>query len=325
MGLLVLSTADLCQALPMRAAIDAVKDGFAALALGRAVAPTRLALPVAGQDATTLLMGGYVEGLGLVTKTVSVFPRNAQRDEPVVSGLVLVLDPETGAPAALIDGAGLTAWRTGAASGAATELLAREEAAVGAIIGCGVQARTQLLAIDCVRPLREVRVFARDGRRVAGFCEALQPEVGARLVIAPSAEAAVAGADVVCTATTSRTPVFDGDELAPGAHVNGVGSFTLEMRELDETTIARSRVFIDELEAALAEAGELVAAEAAGATRRAHWIPLGLVAAGRAPGRQSVDEITLFKSVGHAVQDVAAAARAVRVARELSLGKEIEL
>jgi ornithine cyclodeaminase/alanine dehydrogenase-like protein (mu-crystallin family) len=325
MGLLVLTGEELRAALPMRAAIDAMKDGFAALALGQVVAPPRLVLPIAAHEATTLLMGAQVEGMGLVTKTVSLFPRNTARGEPVVNGLVLVLDPQSGAPRALIDGAALTAWRTGAASGAATELLAREDASVGAVIGCGVQARTQLIAIDCVRQLTEVRVFARDPERVAIFCKTVQPEVSARLVGASSAGEAVHGADVVCAATTSHTPVFDGDRLSPGVHVNGVGSFTLDMCELDQTTITRSRVFIDELEAALAEAGELVAAERAGATARSDWTPLGLVAAGSAPGRQSPGELTLFKSVGHAVQDVAAGTRAVRAALEQGLGTELDL
>lgn len=323
MKLLILSERDLCTALPMPAAIRAMKDAFAAIASGAAVAPQRMALPIESEAATSLLMGAYVPSMGLAAKVVSVFPGNRARGKALVNGLVLVLDPTSGEPQALIDGTALTAWRTGAASGAATDLLARNDASVAALIGCGVQARTQLLAIAAVRELAEVRVHARTSQSVRAFCESMQPQVSARLVAAPTAESAVRGAHIVCTATPSHTPVFDGAHLADGAHVNAVGSFTLHMGELDTRTIARSSIFVDEVEAALAEAGELVAAEAAGATRRERWTELGHVASGSAPGRTTASEITLFKSVGHAVQDVAAASRALAAARELGLGVEV--
>ncbi|MEM6567400.1 MAG: ornithine cyclodeaminase [Planctomycetota bacterium] len=325
MRLLVLDAASLREALPMPDAIQAMKDGFGALAAGEAVAPQRAAIGMEDLGATTLLMGAHVPTMGLATKIVSVFPSNAAAGRPVVTGLALVLDPATGEPAALVEGAALTAWRTGAASGAATDLLAREDARIGAIIGCGTQGVTQLRAIDAARELDEVRVFARNAESVRAFCDAEAPHVRARLVPAPSATEAVRGADVVCAATTSHVPVLDGADLAEGAHVNGVGSFTLEMREVDERTIERATIYIDELEAALTEAGELVAAEAAGITARDEWTPIGLIARGAAPGRTSPDEITFFKSVGHAVQDVAATARALEAARARGLGTEIEL
>ncbi len=325
MKLLILSQADLRAALPMRAAIDVMKDAFAALASGNVVAPPRLAVPVAEHDATTLLMGAHVPSMGLAAKIASVFPRNAATGRAVVNGLAIVLDPATGEPSALIDGSALTAWRTGAASGAATELLACENARVGALIGCGAQARTQLLAIDTVRNLDEVRVFARTTGSARAFCDEMQPGVTARLIAVATAEDAVRGADVLCAATTSHTPVLDGDHLKCGAHLNGVGSFTLDMREIDERSIARATVFVDEVDAALAEAGELVAAELAGATARDRWTPLGLVASGAAAGRTHDDEITLFKSVGHAVQDVAASSRALAFARTHGLGTEITI
>ncbi|TDJ73547.1 MAG: ornithine cyclodeaminase [Planctomycetota bacterium] len=324
MKLLCLSAADLRAALPMRDAIEAVKDAFAALSTGRADAPPRTSVAVPPGN-VTLMMGARVDGLGLATKVVSVFPRNRELGRAVVSGLVVVLDPETGEPTAICDGTFLTAWRTGAASGVATLLLAREDASVAAIVGCGNQARTQVLAIDCVRTLATIRVFDRDAERAQAFADAMQTEVQARLEVAPSADDAVRGADVVCTATTSPVPVFDGAALVPGTHVNAVGSFTLETREVDDTTVRRARVFIDSLESALDEAGDLVLAESAGATRREEWTELGLVAAGKAPGRSGPEEITFFKSVGHAVQDVATAARAVRVARERGLGRELVL
>ncbi len=330
MKLLTLSAADLRAALSMRQAVDAMKAAFAALSAGEARAPLRTAVPAEEAGGVTLLMGACLPAAagrpaGLAAKVVSAFPRNASRGKRVVNGLVLVLDPATGEPAALADGTFLTAWRTGAASGAATDLLARPDAKIGALFGCGAQARTQALAVDCVRQLETLRVVGPRPQRVASFIEEMQPRLTARLVAAASAAEAVAGADVVCTATTSATPVFDGELLAPGAHVNGVGSYTLEMQEVDAVTVARSRVFVDSLEGALAEAGDLVVAERQGHTHRDAWTELGLVAAGRADGRRGEREITFFKSVGHAVQDVAAAARALEAARQQGLGREIEL
>ncbi|MEM6705721.1 MAG: ornithine cyclodeaminase [Acidobacteriota bacterium] len=325
MKLLALSADDLRAALPMPAAIGAMKDAYAAIATKESVAPQRIAVPVAPHEGTTLLMGGYVPSMGLAAKIVSVFPRNAERGTAPIQGLVVVLDPETGAPAALIDGTALTAWRTGAGSGAATDVLARKDARVGAVIGCGAQGRTQLLAMCAVRELDEVRVHARSPERVFAFCDTMRESVHATLVPAKTATEAIEGADVVCTATPARAPLFDGACLADGAHVNAVGSFTLEMMELDAHTISRATVFVDEVDAALEEAGELAATEREGATHRDDWTELGLVTAGLVPGRTSQEELTLFKSVGHAAQDVAAATRAVAEARRLGLGFELEL
>jgi len=325
MNLLVLSAEDLAQAVSMKQAIDGVRDAFSRLSSGRASTPPRTAVEVGRSGGTTLLMGAHVDGLGLATKTVSVFPRNRERGQPVVHGLVLVLDPETGQPQAVCDGTFLTALRTGAASGVATELLSRTDASVGVVIGCGAQGRTQALAIDCVRGLEEIRLCDRQIEVASRLADDLRDKVGARLVALADPSDAVADADVICAATTSATPVFDGKLLKPGAHVNGVGSFTLEMRELDGVTVSRSRVFVDSMESALAEAGDLVHAENEGVTNRDAWIELGLVAAGRVSGRRDGSEITLFKSVGHAVQDVAVASIAVVAARERGLGRIVEM
>jgi ornithine cyclodeaminase len=325
MNLLALSADDLSEALSMQTAIEGVKDAFSGLSLGRASTPPRTAVEVKAAGGVTLLMGAHVDGLGLATKTVSVFPHNRERGEAVVHGLVLLLDPETGQPQALCDGTFLTALRTGAASGVATELLSRTDARVGAVIGCGAQGRTQVLAIDCVRALEEIRLCDRQIEVASRLAEDLRDQVRARLVAHAEPSRAVVEADVICAATTSAKPVFDGKLLKPGAHVNGVGSFTLDMREIDGTTVSRSRVFVDSTESALAEAGDLVIAENEGLTARGDWVELGLVAAGQVPGRRNASEITLFKSVGHAVQDVAAAAIAVAAARERGLGRLVEL
>ena len=326
MKLRLLSADDLRRALPMVDAVATMKEAFAALSSGRATVPPRIHMDVAEGPGTTLVMPAYLGARGgLGAKLVSFFPGNAERGRPAVSGLVVVLDPETGEPAALADGTFLTAWRTGAASGAASDLLALPDARTAALFGCGAQARTQALAIDAVRDLDVVRVYARTPSSVERFVVEMEEQLEARPVAAESPAAALAGAEIVCAATTSSTPVFDGRDLAAGAHVNGVGSFTTEMREVDATTVARARVFVDQRQAAEAEAGDLVIAAREGHTEPGRWAELGEVVAGTRPGRRAAAEITFFKSVGVAVQDVAAADRALERARELNLGSQIEL
>lgn len=325
MKLLTVAAENIPKLLPMRDAVEAMKTAFASLSAGRVVAPHRGAVPVDAVDGVTLIMGAHVPGEGLAAKAVSIFNRNRDIGKAVVSGLVLVLDPDSGEPIGLLDGGALTAWRTGAATGAATDLLARPDARFGALIGAGVQARTQLLAMDAVRPLERVRIHALDPDEIDRFIDRVQPEVRARLERAPSAEAAVEGAQVVCAATNSPTPVFDGRFLDPGTHVNAIGTFTLDRREVDLVTVERATVFVDQVEAALSEAGELAAAIDAGITSPDDWTEIGDVAAGRAPGRSRVDEITFFKSVGHAVQDVVAASRLMRRAAESGLAVSVRL
>ena len=308
----------------MPAAIAAMRSAFEALSTGRADVPLRTALPVPQAEGVSLFMPAYLPGIGLGAKIVSVFPHNPQQGRPVIHGLVVVLDPLSGEPLALCDGGFLTAWRTGAASGAASELLARPEAAIGAVLGCGAQARTQAIAIDAVRRLETIRVYSPTAAHVRAFMAGLQPQLRARLAAVASPEEAVRGADIICAATSSATPVLDGSWLKPGAHVNGIGSYTLDMQEVDAATVARARIFVDSRAAALAEAGDLVIPMRAGQTRSEDWVELGEVAAGLKPGRRSPQEVTLFKSVGVAAQDVAAASRALAEARRLGLGAQVE-
>jgi ornithine cyclodeaminase len=323
---MLLSANDLRAALPMPAAIAVIKSAYAALSSGRANAPLRIALPVPQVEGLSLYMPAFVPPDGLGVKIVSVFPRNAQKGKPIIHGLVVVLDADTGEPVALCDGTFLTAWRTGAASGASTDLLARPDARIGAVFGAGVQARTQALAIDAVRTLDTIRVYDRNAERATQFVAEMRPQTRATLVAAATSAEAVRDADVICTATTSATPVFDGSLLKTGAHVSGIGSYTLQMQEVDAATVTRARIFVDSRAACLAEAGDLVIPLQAGLLRmRAEeWTELGEVVAGRKPGRQSPDEITFFKSVGVAVQDVAAAGAALAQARRLGLGRTVE-
>lgn len=323
--MLILTGSDLRRALPMRSAIETQKAAFAAVATRAADLPLRTPVRIPEQEAVTLFMPARVSN-DLGAKIVSVFPKNALRGLPIIHGAVIMLDSESGRPIALIDATYLTALRTAAASGAATEALARPESQIGAIIGSGSLARTHILALCEARPMVEIRIFSREPRHVAALIAEMQPAVQAALVPATSAAAAVGGADIVCCATTSATPVFDGRDLRSGAHVNGVGSYTLQMQEVDTETVRRAgRIFVDSRDSVLAEAGDVVNPIKEGAIAESDLIEIGLVFAGRHVGRQSPESLTFFKSCGLAAQDVVAAGEAVRQARTLGLGFEIDL
>jgi len=324
----LLTRGDVERAMPMADAIALVRDAFHALSTGRAMAPLRTAVRLPEHDGVTLVMPGYVgPGDALAVKVVSVRNRNPARGLPRVNALVVLVDTATGEPTAVMNGRYLTALRTGAASGVATDLLARRDAAVLAVIGAGAQAREQIMAVAAVRPIERILVYARRPDGVRTLLEEMRPRLATdrvALVAAATADAAVAEADVVCAATTSATPVFDGAVLRPGTHVNGVGSYRPDMRELDVTTLRRAaRIVVDQRSAALEEAGELMAAIADGAIGPgAVHAELGEILAGTVPGREGADEITVFKSVGNAVQDAAVARAIWTRAAALGLGTD---
>ncbi len=321
----VLGATALRKALPMADTIAAMKRAFEAFSSGAATVPQRIVLDVPASDGIALIKPAFLPGEGLGAKLVSVFPNNTKLNKPVISGIVVLLDPATGEPIGLCDGTFLTAWRTGAASGAATDLLANHDARIGSIIGCGVQGRTQAIAIDSVRDLQVIRCFDMDAAKMEELREELQPQLGARIEAVSSPEEAVHEADIICTATTSKAPVIDFRWLKFGAHINGVGSFTPSMREIDPATIEHARIFVDSRDAALAEAGELIHAVSNGLTHAEEWTEIGDVVGARQPGRSTDDEITFFKSVGLAAQDIAAAALAFERAEKLGLHTEIDL
>jgi alanine dehydrogenase len=303
----------------MDEAIEAVSTGFVALSARRATVPVRTSVPLR-QGGVALTMPAALEDAPCwAVKLVTVAPGNPGRGLPLISATVLVGDATTGMPLALIDGTTLTALRTGAAGGVAAKHLARPDSAVAALFGAGAQARTQLLALVSVLPIREVRVVSRDRAHAERFIGSMRddPAVrGAALSVA-SPRDAVRGADVVVTATGSTAPVFAGCDLPEGAHITAVGSFTPTMRELDDDALRGARIVVDQREAALAEAGELQG------LRGADVVEIGEVVAGTAPGRRTPAERTIFKSVGNAIQDLVVASRVYERARELGLGEEI--
>ena len=225
-------------------------------------------------------------------------------------------------PLALMEGSGLTALRTGAASGLATDLLAVPDASTLAVIGAGVQARTRIAAVCAVRPISEIRVFSLT--RAESLAAELRDTLDARIVVAPTAQAALDGAQVIVAATTSATPVVHLRDLAPGAHVNGIGSFTPQMQEIAADVVAAARVVVDHRASAWAEAGDLIIPCAQGLITKDHvYAEIGEIAAGLKPGRQDPQEITFFKSVGNAVQDAALAQRVLEAATARGLGTDV--
>lgn len=293
-------------AVPIADLLDAVESAYRDVATGRDHSPIRTRVALEGGD--LLLMPGVREGgTGASVKLVTVIPENASRGLPTVQALVVWFDSRTGRPLALIDGETLTAMRTGAASGVATRLLARPDAATLAVIGAGAQAEWQVRAVLAARRIERVLVYARNGASRESFARHMSQATGIETVAAGSAEAAVREADVLCCATTAVEPVFDAAWVRPGAHVNGIGAFRLGMVELPAELFARAAVVaVDARSAALAEAGDVVAAITAGSVSEADLVEIGSVERGWA-GQRDPEAITVFKSVGLAIQDVAAA------------------
>jgi len=323
--ILYLSAADVRRALPMAAAIEAMRDAFAQLSSGQVILPPRQSMQAKANHDVDLVMPCYSAALGMFSlKSVTVFPHNPQRGLPALQALVILTDAQTGSHVAIVDGASLTAIRTGAASGLATDLLARSDASTVAMFGAGVQARTQLEAVCCVRPIRRVVVYDLDAKAAEGFAA----EMGARLEVpvecAGSPVEALGQAEVVCTATHATEPVFADEDLSPGTHINAIGAFRPEDAEIPAETVKRARVVVDHLHSALEEAGDLLRPLKDGLIDRAHFsTELGQLVLGKAVGRDDDRQITLFKSVGIAIQDLCAAACALRRAKELGLGVEL--
>ena len=327
MALRVLSREAVRQALPMTQAVEAMKSAFAQLSSGRADVPLRVALPVDRHNGVTLFMPGYLPADDqMAVKIVSVFNENPAKGLPLIHALVVVVDATTGAPVAVMDGTYLTALRTGAASGAATDLLARQDARSVAVFGAGAQGRTQLEAVCAVRAIEEAWVYDVVPERASIYAEEMGRGLSLAVKVAGTPAAAVREADVICTATTSTRPVFEDADVRPGTHVNAVGAYTPEMQEVPPETVVRAKVVIDHLEASMAEAGDLLIPLRQGLIGEDHiYAELGEIVAGAKPGRTSSEEITLFKSVGVAVQDVAAAGAVLEAARRLDLGVEVSL
>jgi len=323
----ILSEEDTRAAIGMKEAIAVVARAFSQLSSGRARVPVRSRIETA--SGVALFMPAYLQdSADLAVKIVSVYNRNPDLGLPTVSAIVVALEAKTGRPLAIMNGTWLTALRTGAASGVATELLARRDASTVALFGAGVQARTQLLAVCTVRDVREVRVYDPSFFKA----ESLADDMGG-LGVVPSKvtpvntpKEAILDADIVVTATTSTRPVFNSKDVMPGAHINGIGSYTPEMQEIDPETVRRAKIVVDSREACLAEAGDIIIPLRQGLISESHiYAEIGEIINGSKPGRESAREVTLFKSVGNAVQDAAVAGYILRAAEKKGLGTLVEL
>jgi len=319
---LLLTRADLVGLRDPQAVVEAVGQGFRAYSAGGTETPIRIHLEVPGGGGVLLVMPCAVrEPPTLGTKLATVFRANAARGLPTVASLYTLTDFDTGLPLALMDGTYLTALRTAAASAVATRALAREESAVLGIFGTGALAEAHLRVLPVVRHVQRALVVGRTLERARAFAERLAPDVAFPIEPAESAEALLGAADVVVTATTSREPLFDGRLARPGTHFNLTGAFTPTMREVDTELVRRSVVIADTRAGARAEAGDLLIPQREGAIGPGHLrAELGEVLLGRAPGRRSAEEITLFESVGAAFEDAVTARLAYERALRLEVG-----
>ena len=331
MDVLVLSAEDVARLLPMRECIRVMREALAALAEDKALVPLRMVMRMPDASGFLGVMPGYIAPDGgrqgaLGMKAVSIFPGNAQRGIDTHQGAVLLFEADTGRLSALMDGASITAIRTAAVSGVATDLLARPDAAELAILGAGVQAHTHLEAIAAVRPLKRVRVWSRNRAHAENLVAESKGHYQAAIEAVQTAESAVRGADIVATVTASPEPILQRGWVKTGGHVNAVGSSIPASREIDSETMAAARLFVDRRESALNEAGDVLIPMREGAFAADHiQAELGEVIIGKHPGRRSADELTLFKSLGLSVEDVASAAFIAMRARETGVGQTVHM
>ena len=327
MKLLILNNTEVEQLLPMSECISAMEDAFTALARGEAHQPLRTIFRPPEVKGVMAMMPTFCARpsplFGL--KAICVFPGNAAISKDAHQGGVMLFDGNTGEPLALVNASAITAIRTAAVSGLATRLLAREAAGDLAIIGAGVQARPHLIAMNCVRPLRRVRIASQSFVSAQTFANEMQPHCATLIEPVETAAAAVRGADIIVTATTSRDPVLNREWISSGAHINAIGTYSPKAREVDTATIVAATMFVDLRESALNEAGDYLIPANEGAIGPEHIrADLGEVLTGVHPGRTSPGEITLFKSLGLAIEDLAAAALVYQKAKEANAGSRVE-
>lgn len=324
---LILSRAQVRDLLDMRAAIDAVERGLVEFSAGQAVMPVRVTTQVPKHGGIVLGMPAFLgESAALGTKIVTVYKNNPSRGLPTILAVVVVNDPETGKVEAIMDGGYLTAVRTAAASAVGTKYLANKDAKVLGILGLGVQGASHLWAMTEVAKLEKVVVYNRSRDKADAFKTEQGPRFGLPIEIAANEEEVCRQSDILVLATTASEPIVRREWMKPGVHVNAVGSHSPGARELDGDTVAAARVVVDSREANLAECGDLLIPMKEGKIDQAHFVDeIGEVAAGKKPGRAATEQITIYKSVGIAVEDVATGSLVLRRAREKGVGTQVDL
>jgi ornithine cyclodeaminase/alanine dehydrogenase len=323
---LLLTRNDVMQVLDMADCMEVVEKAFGELSNGTAVLPLRI--NITPPDGLALYMPAYLKEMkALACKVVTVYKNNPKiHNMPTTIGKVLLQDPATGDVICIMDGGYLTAVRTGAASGVATKYLARQDnMLVAGIFGAGVQAKMQLWAVAVARRLSKAIIYDISEVAADKFAAEMSRKLDLDIIKAESPDQALE-ADIICTASSSATPLFDGRKVLPGSHINGIGSHTPNARELDAEIIKRSKLVADSREACLKEAGDIMIPITDGVIAKEHiYAELGEIITGRKSGRSEDREITLFKSNGLAIQDTAAAKLVYEKARAAKIGKEIEL
>jgi alanine dehydrogenase len=321
---LLLSRNDVIKVLEMADCMEVVEKAFVELANGTAVLPLRI--PITPPDGLALYMPAYLKELGaLACKVVTVYKNNPKLyNMPTTIGKVLLQDPATGDVICIMDGGYLTAVRTGAVSGVATKYLAREDKGqVAGIFGAGVQAKMQLWAVAVARDLKKAYVYDISDEAVGKFSSEMSGKLNLEIIRAKSPDQVLAESDIICTATSSPTPIFNGAKVREGTHINGIGSHTPNARELDTNIVMRSKFIADSYEACLKEAGDIMIPIKEGAITDKHMhAELGEIVTGKKPAREIQSEITLFKSNGLAIQDVATAKLIYDKAIEAGIGTQ---
>ena len=325
--MLILSQADVQRLLPMQECIDVMASTLATLARGDAVLPLRTVIRVPnGRNAFAVMPAYLGEPKTIGAKIITVYPGNPGTQYDSHQGAVLLFDASNGSLVAVLDATAVTTIRTAAVSAVATRLLARENAAELAILGAGVQGHAHLEAIHAVRPLSKLRVWSRDRGHADALARVAVERFGIDASVAPTAEDAVHASSIVCTTTAATEPVLHGAWLAEGAHVNAVGASTPNAREVDTETVVRSRLYVDRRESALNEPGDILVPLRNGEITPAHILgEIGELLIDRARGRETERDITMFKSLGLAVEDLGAASHVYAKAIGERAGVSVEL
>lgn len=322
----ILSGKQIVDVVNMKDIVDAMHTAFLELSTGNPEMPIRSHISIAQPEGTALFMPSYMKPTEMIgIKTVTLFEDNRSKGLPYIQGMVSLFDGNTGSPKAVLDGSTITALRTGAASGLATRLLARKDSKICTIFGAGVQGKTQLEAVCAVRDIDKVYIYDAFPAASKKYAEEMSKKLDLEILVASTPKEAVQAADIICCATISETPIFDNNDLPTGIHINAVGSYKPHVQEVPEEMVLRSRLYVDHRESALEETGDLIIPINKGLMTENHIIAeIGEVAGGKAPGRLSETEITFFKTVGVAVQDLAAASVILEKAEALNIGTVID-
>lgn len=324
---LILTQEDMQRLLSMKEALDVIERAFIELERGTAKVPLRSIIEVKKYKGTVLFMPAFLSDVGaLSTKIVSVYEENPKYGLPTVLASILLTDPRTGQILCVMDGAYATAIRTGAASGVATKYLSRRDSKTVGIIGTGTQAKTQLWAVCQVRNVQFVKAYDIRPEAAKNLAKEMSKKLGIKIKVVDDSKKAVEDSDIVVTATTSKSPVLNGQWIRPGTHINAIGWMGPTARELDAETVKKAKLVVDSREAALAEAGDLIIPIKEGAISERHiYAELGEILTQKISARTSNEEITLWKSVGLAIQDAAIAKHAYERALRRGIGTKVEL